>query len=51
MYSLDALAKLRSLQQDEVELSKSSIAIPSDDKAMDKWQDYVVQRHELSSAA
>jgi hypothetical protein len=51
MYSPDALAKLRSLQQDEAELSKSSIAIPNDDKAMDKWQDYVVQRHKLSSAA
>jgi len=51
MYSPDELAKLRSLQQDEAELSKSSIAIPNDDKAMDKWQDYVVQRHKLSSAA
>jgi hypothetical protein len=51
MYSPDALAKLRSLEEKEAELSKSSMAIPNDERAMLKWQDYVIGQHRLSSVA
>jgi hypothetical protein len=49
MYSPEALDRLRALQEKEAELSKSSMAIPDDEEAMLKWQDYVVSQHGLSS--
>lgn len=51
MYSPDALAKLRSLEEKEAELSQSSVAIPNDERAMLKWQDYVISQHRLTSVA
>jgi hypothetical protein len=51
MYSPDALDKLRALEEKEAELSKSSMAIPNNERAMLKWQDYVVTQHGLASAA
>jgi hypothetical protein len=49
MYSLEALDRLRALQEKEAELSKSSMAIPDDEDAMLKWQDYVIRQHGLTS--
>jgi hypothetical protein len=51
MYSPDALERLRSLEEKEAELSQSSIAIPNNERAMLKWQDYVINQHRLTSVA
>ena|SRR5271166_370221 len=50
MYSPEAPAELRALEEKEAELSKSSTAIPNDPHAMSKWQDYVQKQHGLASA-
>jgi hypothetical protein len=50
MYAPDALQRLRALEEKEAELSKSSMAIPHDEEAMLKWQDYVVRQHGMTPA-
>jgi hypothetical protein len=51
MYSLDALQRLRALDEKQAELSKSSTVIPNDERTMLKWQNYVQQQHRLAPAA
>ncbi len=51
MYSPNALDRLRVLEEDEAELSKSSMLIPNNERAMLKWQDYVIRQHGLAPAA
>jgi hypothetical protein len=51
MYSPDALGRLRALEEEEAELSKSSMGIPNNERAMLKWQDYVTSQHRLTFIA
>jgi hypothetical protein len=49
MYSSSALDNLRELEEKEAELSKSSMVIPNNERAMLKWQDYVIRQHGLTA--
>jgi hypothetical protein len=51
MYSPNALDRFRMLEENEAELSKSSMLIPNNERAMLKWQDYVIRQHQLTSVA
>lgn len=51
MYAPDAPERLHALEDKEAELSKSSMAIPNNERAMLKWQDYVTRQHGLTLAA
>ena len=50
MDSLDALNTFNELKEKELELSKSSTALPNNKRVMLKWQDYVQTQHGLPSA-
>jgi hypothetical protein len=51
MYSPDAICRLRELQEKEAEISKSSTAIPDNERAMLKWQEYIERQHNVPSIA
>ena len=51
MYSPDALARLRSLAERGLELSKTANAFPNKKELMERWQDRVVRHHEAAAPA
>ena len=50
MYSEDALATLRKLQEKSAELSRSGVSFPNRTRKMLKWQDHVERHHAASGA-
>jgi hypothetical protein len=51
MYSDLALDRLRSLEEKEAELSKSSTGFPNKERAMLKWEKYVLEHHGMQVSA
>lgn len=51
MYSSDAPAKLRALQEKTRELSRIGTKMPENKRLLLRWQDYIEKRHNLPRAA
>ena len=50
-YTDEATQRLRALQEREMELYKSSLSIPYDERKMTEMQNYVQEQHGLGIAA